>query len=73
MRKFPKSLRQNIKFIGDIERLISKVAVGKIMPREVMQLKRALDAIVPVKTECQHSPQMMHLKKIAEQLNPMHT
>jgi DNA mismatch repair protein MutS len=67
--KLSELLRQNIKFIGDIERLISKVAVGKISPREVIQLKRALDAIVPIKNECSKASDDA-LKKIAEQLNP---
>jgi DNA mismatch repair protein MutS len=67
--KLSELLRQNIKFIGDIERLISKVAVGKISPREVIQLKRALDAIVPIKNECNKASDDA-LKKIAEQLNP---
>ena len=42
--------QQQLKHIGDIERLISKVATGKICPREVVQLKNALDAIVPIKS-----------------------
>jgi DNA mismatch repair protein MutS len=67
--KISELLRQNIKFIGDIERLISKVAVGKISPREVIQLKRALDAIIPIKNECSKASDDA-LKKIAEQLNP---
>lgn len=67
--KLSESLRQNIKFIGDIERLISKVAVGKISPREIIQLKRALDSIIVVKEECAKSNDNA-LKKIAEQLNP---
>ena len=62
-------LHQNIKFIGDLERLISKVAVGKISPREVIQLKKALEAIVPIKSECENATDIA-LKKIAEQLNP---
>ncbi|MEM6515359.1 MAG: DNA mismatch repair protein MutS [Bacteroidota bacterium] len=41
--------QQQLKQIGDIERLISKVATAKICPREVIQLKNALDAIIPVK------------------------
>jgi DNA mismatch repair protein MutS len=40
----------HIKQIGDIERLISKVATAKVTPREVIQLKNSLDAIVPIKT-----------------------
>ena len=42
-------IQTNIKRIGDLERLISKVATGKISPREVIQLKNSLEAIVPVK------------------------
>ncbi len=42
-------LQQHIKEISDLERLISKVATGKVSPREVIQLKYSLDAIVPIK------------------------
>ncbi len=42
-------IQANIKKIGDLERLISKVATGKISPREVIQLKNSLEAIVPIK------------------------
>ncbi|WP_163517702.1 DNA mismatch repair protein MutS [Gelidibacter japonicus] len=44
-----KKIQNQIKFINDIERLISKVATVKISPREVVQLKNALEAIVPIK------------------------
>ena len=47
--------QQQLKQIGDIERLISKVATAKICPREVVQLKSALDAIVPIKVIAQSS------------------
>jgi len=67
--KLSESFRQNIKFIGDLERLISKVAVGKITPREVYQLKKALDSISPIKNECSKASDEA-LKKIGEQLNP---
>ncbi len=43
-------IQQQIKQIGDIERLISKVATGKVNPREVIQLKNSLEAIVPIKS-----------------------
>ncbi len=43
-------LRNHIKQIGDLERLISKVATGKINPREVVYLKNSLEAIVPIKS-----------------------
>ena len=56
-----------IKQIGDLERLISKVPLGKINPREVAQLKRALIAIQPIKELCVQSNNN-GLKKIGEQL-----
>ena len=62
-------LYKNIKIIGDLERLISKVAIAKINPREIVQIKRALNAIEPIKTACKTSKNKS-LKKIAEQLNP---
>ncbi len=58
-----------IRQIGDLERLISKVAVNRINPREVVQLKRALKAIEPLKELCNNSG-CIPLIKIAEQLNP---
>jgi DNA mismatch repair protein MutS len=62
-------LGKNIKNIGDLERLISKVAVGKINPREVLQVHRALSAIEPIKKLCiEHDSES--LKSIADQLNP---
>ena len=44
------AIQDNSKQIGDLERLISKVATHKISPREVIQLKNSLEAIVPIKT-----------------------
>ncbi len=62
-------LGKHIKNIGDLERLISKVAVGKINPREVLQVHRALSAIEPIKDLCMdHDSES--LKSIADQLNP---
>ena len=58
-----------IRHIGDLERLISKVAVNRINPREVVQLKRALKAIEPLRELCNKSG-CTPLIKIAEQLNP---
>jgi DNA mismatch repair protein MutS len=58
-----------IRHIGDLERLISKVAVSRINPREVVQLKRALRAIDPLRDLCNNSG-CIPLVKIAEQLNP---
>jgi DNA mismatch repair protein MutS len=45
-------IQYQIKQISDLERLISKVATGKISPREVVYLKESLDAIIPIKTYC---------------------
>jgi DNA mismatch repair protein MutS len=58
-----------IRQIGDLERLISKVAVNRINPREVVQLNRALKAIEPLKEICNKSG-CIPMVKIAEQLNP---
>lgn len=54
--------------IGDLERIISKVAVGRVSPREVVQLKVALQAIEPIKIACETSEEPS-LKRIGEQLN----
>jgi DNA mismatch repair protein MutS len=62
-------LEQNLKQIGDLERLTSKISVGRITPREVVHLKSALLAVGTVKEACQSAGQPL-LNKIAEQLNP---
>lgn len=62
------NIANNLKIIGDLERLISKVAVGRINPREVLQLHKALDAIIPIKAIC-NSANNFALKAIGEQLN----
>ena len=61
-------LEQHLKVIGDLERLISKVAVGRINPRELLQLKRALTNILPVKQKLEKSA-LPELKKIGDQLH----
>ena len=51
-------LQSSIKGIGDLERLISKIATGKVNPREVVQLKNSLEQILPIKAlalSCEHS------------------
>jgi len=58
-----------IKQIGDLERLISKVAMNRINPREVVHLKKALKSIDPLKTLCSQS-KCIPLVKLAEQINP---
>jgi DNA mismatch repair protein MutS len=63
------NLSTELKHIGDLERLISKVAVGRINPREVQQIRRALDAIAPIKEMCLQSKNQ-ELVAIGNQLNP---
>ena len=52
-----KNIQMQIKQISDLERLISKIAAGKVSPREVVYLKESLDAIIPIKTLALQSPQ----------------
>ncbi|MFO8234763.1 MAG: DNA mismatch repair protein MutS [Bacteroidales bacterium] len=67
--EFRELLETQIQKMGDIERIVSKVAVGRINPREVMQLMHALYAIEPVQKACVDSENIA-LNKIGEQLNP---
>ena len=62
-------LRESLERAGDMERIISKVAVGRVTPREVVQLRDALQAVVPVKAMCVSSATEA-LRPIGEQLNP---
>ena len=55
--------------IGDLERIISKVAVGRVSPREVVQLKLALSALVPVKATLENATDE-GLQRMGEQINP---
>jgi DNA mismatch repair protein MutS len=52
-----KNIQSQIKQISDLERLISKIAAGKVSPREVVYLKESLDAIIPIKALALQSPQ----------------
>ncbi len=61
-------LEQQISLIGDLERIISKVAVGRINPREVVQLKVALQAIAPIKQACAETDNPA-LRSLADRLN----
>jgi DNA mismatch repair protein MutS len=63
------TMQGQIKSMGDLERLIAKVAVNRISPRELVTLKNALFEIKNLKEICLHSNNN-HLKKIGEQLNP---
>jgi DNA mismatch repair protein MutS len=62
-------LIHNINEVGDLERLISKVATTRINPREVVQLKRALSVIEPIKELCLNSKNES-IQKIGDRLNP---
>jgi DNA mismatch repair protein MutS len=62
-------LSEQIRHVGDLERLVAKSAAGRINPRELMQLRRALDIISPVQEACKNSGNSQ-LEKIAEKLNP---
>ena len=61
-------MRHHLKQIGDVERLISKVATAKVSPREVVQLKNALEAMIPIKGLSQNIKNSA-LNEIGEQLN----
>jgi len=67
--EYKETIEQNIKVIGDLERLISKVAVGRVNPREILQIRRALLALTPIKIACT-SAKHEALNHIGEQLNP---
>lgn len=66
---FREHIEDRLKEVGDLERIISKVAVSRINPREVMQLKIALQAIEPVKRACSAADDPT-LNRFGEQLNP---
>jgi len=62
-------LEFQIKEIGDLERLVSKIATSRVSPRELLQLKNALHSIGPIKHICENSS-LFTLQKFGEQLNP---
>ena len=70
--EFRQCVDEKLHLIGDLERIISKVAVGRVSPREVIQLKVALQAIEHVKSACMDADNAV-LKRIGEQLNLCHT
>ena len=65
---FRELIEDELHRIGDLERIISKVAVGRVSPREVVQLKVTLQAIEPIKEACQQADNPS-LNRIGEQLN----
>ena len=66
--QFRELLDEQLHRIGDLERVVSKVAVGRVTPREMVQLKIALQAIKPIKTACEHANNDV-LKRVGEQIN----
>ena len=65
---FKDFVEEKLHLIGDLERIISKAAVGRISPREVVQLKVALQAIEPIRNACLNADNDS-LRRIGEQLN----
>ena len=65
---FKEFVEEKLHLIGDLERIVSKAAVGRISPREVVQLKVALQAIEPIKNACLNA-ENESLRKIGEHLN----
>lgn len=65
---FRQAIDEQLHRIGDLERIISKVAVGRVSPREVVQLRHALTALQPIKTACLYADNDS-LKRLGEQLN----
>lgn len=69
---FANQLREHVRGIGDLERLIGKVAIARINPRELLQLRRSLSEIESVKRLCATAKSPI-FRRISEQLNPCHT
>lgn len=65
---FRQCVDEQLHRIGDLERIISKVATGRVSPREVVQLKTALQAVQPIKTACLYAGNEV-LKRIGEQMS----
>ena len=65
---FRQCVDEQLHLISDLERIISKVAVGRVSPREIVQLKVALQAIEPIKTACMNADNET-LKRLGEQIN----
>lgn len=61
-------IQRQLELVGDMERLVSKVAVGRISPREMVQMKNALNSVAPIKTYCEDADNAV-LRSFGEQLN----
>ncbi|MBQ2170412.1 MAG: DNA mismatch repair protein MutS, partial [Paludibacteraceae bacterium] len=64
------TLREALSQVGDLERIVSKISTGRIGPREMVQLGRALRAVRPVKDICQAAHDNTYLTLLGEQLDP---
>ena len=67
--EFKQTIEEQLREVGDLERIISKVATGRINPKEILQLKRALTAINPIKESCKKSKNKA-LVIVSDNLNP---
>ena len=67
-RKGRELIQRQLELVGDMERLVSKVAVGRISPREMVQMKNALNAVAPIKAYCEDADNAV-LRSFGEQLN----
>lgn len=61
-------IQRQLELVGDMERLVSKVAVGRISPREMVQMKNALNSVAPIKAYCEDADNAV-LRSFGEQLN----
>lgn len=61
-------IQHQLELVGDMERLVSKVAVGRISPREMVQMKNALNSVAPIKAYCEDADNAV-LRSFGEQLN----
>ena len=73
MFKYPDfrcEIDENIQAIGDLERISSKIATRRVSPRELIQLKNALSALLPIKNLCQESDSEI-LRRVGERIEPL--
>ena len=67
---FRSEIDENIQAIGDLERISSKIATRRVSPRELIQLKNALSALLPIKNLCQESDSEI-LRRVGERIEPL--
>ena len=69
---FRELIAEQLHLIGDLERITSKVSTGRVSPRDIVQLRNALQAIQPIKIACSEANDA-NLRRIGEQLSPCHS